>query len=584
MSISSVRARTLAYCSWILLALLPSVLSYQVLVSDQDTVRQVCSGVWADNELGMGKQEPFIEILFAPASRGQLALVVFEWEDAKYLGMDPSGENKLNDWQQDRIYICTLSARQAGLCEYSQLGKFISTPPSSRNVSTTIWTASVRFDPVPSAPLGVDDVKGTGPYRYEVPKTGYYCVGTVPVSLQQSRYNSSYAGVVDFESVYGGHLSGSDYPKLPFFKYLSITYFVVALSWFVLCWINRRDLLPLQTYLSFLLVVLNIEHFLSYRYQVYLNEIGHPGVAGAYLVLISVISAARNSVSLYLLCLASMGLTIVRPSLGGALARVRLLGICHLVFGILYSLGAKAIPIDSSSFFIIFFVIPLAFTLTAFLTWIMYSLSTTITDLGARRQTYKRSMFVRLQYILFTSIFVIFLFFVISAVSFSSRLRSSFPSKTWRHRYWFVEGWSSILYFIVFLSISILWRPSSNNRKLGLSEDQAVIRSEEDEVDALLRNSGQGEEEADELKDSIPLTRRRRSDSNQSRDREVMFEVGSDDGVEEERDSKRGRGTRYRDHDGEQDEEQLDIVTQHGDMSPTNFDAPPPEYRSSKND
>lgn len=40
-------------------------------------------------------------VLFAPASRGQLALVVFEWEDAKYLGMDPTGENKLNDWQED---------------------------------------------------------------------------------------------------------------------------------------------------------------------------------------------------------------------------------------------------------------------------------------------------------------------------------------------------------------------------------------------------------------------------------------------------------------------------------------------------
>ena len=57
--------------------------------------------------------------------------------------------------------------------------------------------------------------RGTGPYRYEVPKSGYYCVGTVPVSLQQSRYNSSYAGVVDFEGNYGGHLPGSEYPKIP---------------------------------------------------------------------------------------------------------------------------------------------------------------------------------------------------------------------------------------------------------------------------------------------------------------------------------------------------------------------------------
>lgn len=207
-------------------------------------------------------------------------------------------------------------------------------------------------------------------------------------------------------------------------------------------------------------------------------------------------------------------------------------------------------------------------------------------------------MFVRLQYILFTSIFIIFLFFVISAVSFSSRLRSSFPSKTWKHRFWFVEGWSSILYFIVFLAISILWRPSSNNRKLGLSEDQLCVgRSDEDEIDGLLRSSGHGEEEADELKDSIPLTSRGRRRSNSTiheSDREIVFEVGSEDGDEPPQDTKR----KYRDESGgvggeeterlrysEGDDRQLDITTQHEDLSPTSFDAPPPEYRrSTKND
>lgn len=94
--------------------------------------------------------------------------------------------------------------------------------------------------------------------------------------------------------------------------------------------------------------------------------------------------------SLYLLCLASMGLSIVRPTLGGALGRVRLLALLHLVFGILYvgtfslsklaadrrlyhrrySLGFSALSVDSEGFFVIFFVIPLALTLTAFLTWI----------------------------------------------------------------------------------------------------------------------------------------------------------------------------------------------------------------------
>ena len=156
---------------------------------------------------------------------------------------------------------------------------------------------------------------------------------------------------------------------------------------------NRRSLLPLQNYVTLLSLFLILEHFLTYRYESYLNDVGHPGVAGVFLVLVSVIGAARNSMSLYLLCLASMGLSIVRPTLGGALGRVRLLALFHLVFGILYvgtfslsklatdrswchrrySLGFSALSVDSEGFFVIFFVIPLALTLTAFLTWISES-------------------------------------------------------------------------------------------------------------------------------------------------------------------------------------------------------------------
>lgn len=264
----------------------------------------------------------------------------------------------------------------------------------------------------------------------------------------------------------------------------------------------------------------------------------------------------------------------------------------------------------------------------------MYSLASTINDLGARRQSFKRnsecrivsierryvtdetrvipshpSVFVRLQYVLFASIFVIFLFFVASAVSFSSRLRSSFPSKTWKHRWLVVEGWSSILYGLVFIVIAILWRPSPSNRKLALASDDSAMmaaaeRDTEDEagmydVDALLPR-GEGDDDdagADELKDTYPMRRRRSNSSSRgpggSRD-EVVFEVGSDDD-EGDRHVRRDGGTtaksRYeqggdveRERLRYSDDRQLDITTQHEDMSPTSFDAPPPEYRRSNKD
>jgi hypothetical protein len=138
---------------------------------------------------------------------------------------------------------------------------------------------------------------------------------------------------------------------------------------------------------------------------------------------------------------------------------------------------------------------------------------------------------------------------------------------------------------------------------LVLSDEVPQTDGDDDEagmydVDALLPGGERDEEGADELKsESFPM-RRRTSVSSSIRDHdEVVFEVGSDD--EEERPGHGTRGPvkkRYEDEtedEGERarlrysegDDRQLDITTQHGDLSPTSFDAPPPEYRrSTKND
>lgn len=66
----------------------------------------------------------------------------------------------------------------------------------------------------------------TGPFRYPVSKTGYYCVGAVPVTFEQPQLDMqdknssnpfsevSYTGVVDFENVFKGHLPAAEYPKI----------------------------------------------------------------------------------------------------------------------------------------------------------------------------------------------------------------------------------------------------------------------------------------------------------------------------------------------------------------------------------
>ncbi|GAA6007489.1 hypothetical protein JCM10207_006361 [Rhodosporidiobolus poonsookiae] len=557
--------------------------AYQVLVDSSDEVRQVCSGMY-----GKGVQDPFIEVIFSPSSRGQLALVVFEWEDAKYLGVGADGKDSENDWSADRTYICTLAAQEAGLCKADDLGRFLTT--SSNPSNSSIFTTSVRFDAVASAPKSGNNALGTGPYRYEVGRTGYYCVGAVPVTLEGARINTTYTGVVDFENAFVGHLPSAEYPKVAFYRILFLVYLVFAAAWCALCWTYRRDLLPLQRYITAAVAFLVVEQLMTWRYWNALNEGIHEGVAGFYLIIVSALNAARNSVSLYLLCLAAMGLSVVRPNLGGVLPKVRLLGMCHFVFGLLYSLGTVTIPLEAAGLFVFFFVLPLAFSLTAFLCWIMYSLNSTISELSARRQVYKKTMFTRLYYILLAASSLILLFFLASSLLFTSRTSPSFPAQTWQTRWLLLDGWLSILFAAVFFAVAFLWRPAGSNRRLALSDEVPLSEGDADlyDVDAMLdeeerdRYADEGDRDASELKETYPL--RRISEQRGGGREGTPFEVGSSDEDEEEDEARaRGRaekeGGKAEETAGLMGDDEFDITKQHS----AGLDAPP-SYRSHKND
>ncbi|BGP39303.1 hypothetical protein JCM10449v2_003241 [Rhodotorula kratochvilovae] len=553
---------------------------YQVLVSDQDEVRQVCSGMWGSG----GKQAPFIEVLFSPASRGQLALVIFEWEDAQWLGVSADGKGGANDWSKDRAYICTVEAQQAGLCDAQQLGLFLTAPGAPSESS--IFTSSVRFDAVPSAPAA------RGPYRYKVPRTGYYCVGVVPVMLEGASRNASFTGVVDFENTFGGHLPAAEYPKVAFYRVLFLVYLVFAIFWASICWAYRRDLLPLQRYISATVLFLVVEQLFVWLYWRFMNTSGHPGVAGAYLFLVSALNAARNSVSLYLLTLASMGLSVVRPSLGGVMAKVRLLALFHFTFSLLYSVGTVTVPLESAGFFVVFFALPLAISLTAFLMWVLYSLNSTIADLNARRQSYKRTMFVRLYCILVVASSLILVLFIASSITFSSRLSPSFPARTWQTRWLLLDGWLSLLFAGVFFAVAYLWRPTGANRRLALSDELPHDEGDVDLEEELLADEDR--DDAGELDGSSIVLRQRRST-----DSRVVFDVGSDeddddasDAASEPRDTKRrffprrsGDGAGLLDGGEDEraaDEEDRDITSQHAQRGAG--DAPPAYERRGRDE
>lgn len=161
----------------------------------------------------------------------------------------------------------------------------------------------------------------------------------------------------------------------------------------------------MQYYISGTIVFLIIEMLANFAYYRYINKHGGGATSLAFLFVVSILNAARNSLSFFLLLIVSMGLSVVRQNLGGVMGRVRILTGMHFVFGggfrmcskihrlmsVLYSVGTVEVELDVSYIVLGFLceaniqsaalavvmllIFPLALTLTAFLMWIIVSLN-----------------------------------------------------------------------------------------------------------------------------------------------------------------------------------------------------------------
>ncbi|KAK8861208.1 hypothetical protein IAR55_002027 [Kwoniella newhampshirensis] len=652
----------LTWCSILL-----SASAFRVPISDTDSLREVCSGMY-------GGKSAYIEVAFDPTSSGQVSLIIYEWKDVPYLGVETPDNS--------RTYICTTSAVRSGLCSSSALGTFITSLPSDIDAnSTSIFTTPLKFSssyfPTPttdedgtltttssavletetgSVEVGQDDdysdgeieeetqaeaeaeaeglseVLGDGfskrqiedivdtisngvssptpdddednigpstdtdetggeqddlpppssgskpgsgpgggktivpiysaPITYAVPKTGYYCVGIVPVTLVNSRSDiplesrqathAEYSGLVLFKNTFEGELPAVEYPKINFYLLLSVVYFALGCGWAYLCVKHLRELLPMQYYISGTIVFLVIEMLAQFAYYRYINKHGGGTTSLVFLFVIAILNAARNSLSFFLLLIVSMGLSVVTQSLGPVMNKVRLLTAFHFIFGVMYSVGTVEVELDSASLMIVLVLIfPLALTLTAFLMWIIVSLNGTIMHLQARKQRYKLQMFQRLWRILILSVIAVAAFFVVSSMSLSNRLDENYAPNNWRYRWILLDGSLATIYLFAFAAIAYLWRPTRDNIRFSTSQELATDEAEADaedyEIDAL-ENGGRHH----------PLAQNDDDDDDEEHkafvgEENVVFAMGDDSDDEDEEGNaahgSRGRKGGYRDSD-----------------------------------
>ncbi|KAG0288371.1 hypothetical protein BGZ96_007845 [Linnemannia gamsii] len=460
-----------------------------------------CAGMYAASS---GKKDSVIKVVMDLESVGNAVAVVFEWNDLKYIGKeDADGKKK---------FVCDTPAQTAGLCTEAQLGQ---------PIIDTAESTSIGWKPLD---FSLQAKEGIQYYEYPVEKTGYYCVVAWTVSVNDQ--DSFYTGVIEFNNKYGT-LAGSDFPKLPFYGALSLIYMSIGIVWMVLCAKHWREILTVQHFISGVIFFLMVEMAFNWGYWDDFNKAGESSVA--LLVLVSILNSGRNSLSLFMLLIVSMGYGVVKPTLGSTMKKVIILSMAHFLFGIIYSAGTMSPVDDVSTMIVLMVVVPLSLTMTTFYIWTLQSLTSTIATLNLRRQTEKVKMYTRLWRLLVFSLTVLCVFFVFNTLNFMNMNQEDWPAKHWRIKWFLLDGWLNILYLIVFTVIVILWRPTENNKRYGIEQLETEDFDETDEH--ADHNNARAAE-------SMGLTgmklRPQRRDYELDDDEAAMFDIGEEEEDEEE--------------------------------------------------
>ncbi|TKX24876.1 membrane protein PTM1 [Elsinoe australis] len=433
--------------------LLFNVVSAAEVSFDQSmSKKQVCQGMYSKKAWN-GDTDPYVHVNFIkpedlPEDQDPIvSLVIFEWSDKRLLGAPDK-----NPESGERVWICDDAAINDGYCKDTERGAFL-LDPDSKNSKLQIIAQAVHLKDPPSI-------------KYEVKKTGYYCVSTEPYGEVE------YKGAVVFRNAYG-ELPAAQIAKLPFYAGLIMVYAFMAIGWGVLYYMHRSDILAVQNYITAILVFLVVEIFMTWMFYDYQNRHGLNAGAKALLIVVSILSAGRNSFSFFLLLIVCMGYGVVKHTLGKTMIAVRALAIAHFVFGVIYAIASLSVTPESAGPLVLLVVLPLAGTLTAFYIWTLNSLGATMKDLMERKQTVKAGMYRKLWWCILGSIIVIFAFFFINSWTFAGVSNEDFVPKHWSTRWFILDGWLNLVYLGDVAFVAWVWRPTANNRRFAMSDEIA---------------------------------------------------------------------------------------------------------------
>lgn len=408
--------------------------------------KQVCAGMYDKAAFG-GSTVPFIGTSLEKfnGSPVDLAVVVFEYQDLELLGAPMSDGN--------RKYICDGPALSMELCDASQQGQFIVSDSISGNKSEVL---AYKLSELGSA----KDLK------YVVKNTGYYCVATYSESA-----TAKYSLVVNFRNSFG-HIAAAEFPKLPLYAILAVAYAVCLAYYGFNFWKHKHEVLPLQKYILAFYLFLTLECVTIWGLYDLTNRksSGDAGVK-VYMVFVSILNSFKFTFSFFLLLVISLGYGIVYPKLDHKLMlKCRIFAGIHFACATLYIItNYLSKPGTEETDLYGLFALPVVITTAVFYVVTLKSLSATTALLQSQKQNVKLRMYQKLFRIIFVSMLVLILGVVVSSFIFLGMSTTELIEQHWKSRFFFLDFWPTMVYFIIFNLIAFIWRPTDTSYMLAAS-------------------------------------------------------------------------------------------------------------------
>ncbi|KAI5952013.1 hypothetical protein KGF54_005088 [Candida jiufengensis] len=464
---------------------------------DDNKHSQICAGVYSKKDWG-GSLKPHIGLnlkqfknhKYDPKNKDKkyddisVSYIIFEYKDLINIGVDV-GDGKYK-------FICDdYAVETLKICTDEQKGNFI---VNSNSTNSTILASQLTQ-------LGPADI------HYPINRTGYYCVST----FSKFDNDPKYKGIINFQNAFG-QLNASEIPKLPAYGILTLCY-AIALALFGFQFFKKRkenQILPLQRYLLAMLGFLTFDTLVVWSYYDYLNRQGHGGFAIAYMVFMAICNAIKITFSFFLLLCIALGYGVVKLKLNKrTMLYCKILAgfnfVSSLVYLIFNYLGGSSSALVSSdsideggagSLLLLLPLIPISIVLSIYYVTILTSIRKTTQSLHQQRQIIKLQLYQNLFRIIFLAIVITFLGLTLSSFIYLSMSTTEMFEQHWKSAFFIFDFWPSVVFFVVFLIVAWLWRPTETSYMLAVSQ-QLSTNADDDDPD--YQQPGGHEFELDDL-------------------------------------------------------------------------------------